>query len=59
MTIRLMDCTDAELAVALHFVDGHDTDLEGFRARAWIEVKAMLLGLVEERRDINQENERG
>jgi hypothetical protein len=36
IALRLAQCTDEELAEAIHFVDAHDEDLEGSRLIAWI-----------------------
>lgn len=55
--LRLAQCTDEELVEAIHFVDAHDEDLEGSRLISWIEVKHMLLELVEDRREREKEDE--
>lgn len=46
--LRLMDLSDENIANSIHFLDGHEEDMEGFDLRAWQRVKEMILGLADQ-----------
>lgn len=35
--------SDDELASALHFIDAHDSDMDGFDLRAWERIREMIV----------------
>ena len=51
--MRLMDCTNDELAAALHMLEGHEDGFEGREMKAWQYIKQRVLDCVEQAREMS------
>lgn len=49
---NLIDFTDEQLSNALHFIEGHEDSLEGAEARAWAQVKQMILRTAQQQKEL-------
>ncbi len=52
---RLIDFTDAELAGALHMLEGNEDGFEGAEKRAWLRIKGLVLSVAAQNRATDRE----
>lgn len=53
---RLMDFSDAELAAALHQIEGHEDCLENGEVHEWLRIKKTIIRVAGQVREVEEEN---